>query len=428
MEQTLACAEQFLYDLPKFTTKNSLAHTKAFLRRLGSPCRDKKVIHVAGSNGKGSVCAALYHMLLAGGYSTALFTSPHLVDIRERYQINGALVSEGANLQAVFKVKEAAQGMVAEGLAHPTFFEMNFAIGLVLFEEAGAEYLVLETGLGGRLDATNCFPNPLLTVLTPISLEHTDILGDSISAIAEEKAGILKEGVCVVFWDEDEAASAVIRRKAKALAAPCIGVSPEMIKLKEIGGDTLAFSMGDAYDGGKCMRMRGNALWQAQNAALALVAAAELQLLSRAQMRRGLAEFSWPGRMMQVEEEIYLDGAHNPAGIAAFTSAAAALAKEDAEPPLLLFSMVRDKDVEGAVKTLAAGFTWGGIIVSRVEGERGMDAEALGALFVSYTDAPVTAVADIGAAFRLARQKKKKGQHLFCTGSLYFVGALLKQL
>ena len=192
-------AVDFIYEIPKFTTKNSLDHTRQLMGLLGDPGRGRRVIHVAGSNGKGSVCCFLYSMLLAAGKSAALFTSPHLTDIRERFQVNGELVSEQVFFEAFGEVKDASAKLVQKTGRHPTFFEFLFAMGMVIYEKADVEYIVLETGLGGRLDATNSFSSPLLTLITSISLEHTEYLGDTIREIAGEKAGILKPGVPVFF-------------------------------------------------------------------------------------------------------------------------------------------------------------------------------------------------------------------------------------
>ena len=148
-------AVEFLYGIPKFTKKHSLAHTKHFMELLGNPGNHCKVIHVAGSNGKGSVCCFLYHMLLSEGKTVGLFTSPHLIDVRERFQLNGDLCSEEQFLSAYMRVKKTAEELEQKGLGYPTFFEFIFAMGMVLFAEASVEYVVLETGLGGRLDATN---------------------------------------------------------------------------------------------------------------------------------------------------------------------------------------------------------------------------------------------------------------------------------
>ncbi|MCD8108563.1 MAG: bifunctional folylpolyglutamate synthase/dihydrofolate synthase [Clostridiales bacterium] len=536
-------AVSFLYDLPKFTTKNSLDHTRKFMRLLGDPCLNRKVIHVAGSNGKGSVCCFLYSMLLCAGKRAAMFTSPHLVDIRERFQVNGGMVSEEDFLLAFDRVKEASEKLVQNNDNHPTFFEFIFAMAMVLFEKAGAEYIILETGLGGRLDATNSYPHPILSVITSVSLEHTEILGDTLAQIAAEKAGILKPGVPVVFLDEDPEAAEVIRSRAERLGCPYCAVSCDsdadfrrtensfpvqthlsvsceagtepyksfyICEIKENGID---FSFVTAYDrandeGGasaaqqpadceqafsrqtatpsdrcgiqpspaRVWNVPGYAHWQAQNAALAVTAMRLLRLMPDDLIQQGLSAAVWPGRMQEVQPGIWFDGAHNPSGIAAFAQTVQRLTAEDPYPPLLVFSMVREKDIRTAVRLLTDEISWAAIAVAAVPGERGVPPETLAELFreaiasrtdgltkasasrtdaltkasaartdssaktsATRTDSPVKAAAfptpcsaeafaSPGAALSAMRARQKPGQQLFCTGSLYFVGALLKDI
>ena len=196
-------AVAYIEETPKFTTKNKLEHTKECLRRLGSPEERFKVIHVAGTNGKGSTCAFLTSILREAGYSCGLFTSPHLVVINERFQINEKNIDDDTFLHAFEKVKKLADELVAEGSYHPTYFEFLFLIGMVIFADAGVDYVVLETGLGGKLDATTAVEHPLACVITSISFDHMQYLGNTITAIAGEKAGIIVPGVPVIYDGND---------------------------------------------------------------------------------------------------------------------------------------------------------------------------------------------------------------------------------
>ena len=170
-------AVAYIEETPKFTTKNKLEHTKECLRRLGNPQDSFRVIHVAGTNGKGSTCAFLTSILREAGYSCGLFTSPHLVVINERFQINEQNIDDASFLRAFEKVKVLSEELVAEGNYHPTYFEMLFLMGMVIFQEAGVDYVILETGLGGRMDATTSVENPLACVITSISFDHMQYLG-----------------------------------------------------------------------------------------------------------------------------------------------------------------------------------------------------------------------------------------------------------
>ena len=217
-------AVAYIEETPKFTKKNSLEHTKECLRRLGNPQEKFKVIHVAGTNGKGSTCAFLTSILREAGYSCGLFTSPHLVKINERFQINEVNIDDDTFLKAFERVKVLADELVAEGSYHPTYFEMLFLMGMVIFAEAGVDYVTLETGLGGRLDATTAVENPVACVITSISLDHMQFLGNTVREIAGEKAGIIVPGVPVIYDGNDKDAAEVIAAKAKELGSPAYKV------------------------------------------------------------------------------------------------------------------------------------------------------------------------------------------------------------
>ena len=176
MPQNYEEAVKYIDELPKFTKKHTLEHTKEFLKRLGNPCKDRKVIHVAGTNGKGSVCAYMQAILQAEGKTSGFFTSPHLVKINERIKMNREEIDDDTFYRVFCKVIAPVNEMDKEGLGHPSYFEFLYGMGMMAFEEMDVEYIILETGLGGRLDATNSFENPVLSIITSISLDHTDIL------------------------------------------------------------------------------------------------------------------------------------------------------------------------------------------------------------------------------------------------------------
>ena len=452
-------AVDFIYSIPKFTTKNSLDHTRQLMKLLGDPCMKRKIIHVAGSNGKGSVCCFLYHMLLAAGKSAGLFTSPHLVDIRERFQVNGEMISEETFLEAFAEVKGASGKLVRKTDRHPTFFEFLFAMGMVIYEKSGVEYVVLETGLGGRLDATNSFPSPVLSVITSISLEHTEYLGETIAEIAGEKAGIMKPGVSVVFDAGEPEAEAVIRSRAAELGCPCTGVvqaaepqeygmqgkkscpgepgsstcadfagwNMKMFQICEITGNYIDFSLFSAYDKRTEWRIPFPASYQAENAAVAVTAMRTLGVMDDGAIQKGLLASRWPGRMQEAAPGIYLDGAHNPAGIRVFADSVKQMTKKDSYPPLLLFSMVKGKDIDTSIALLTGEIPWEFIAVSRIPDDRGMDPAEILAVF-ERDGRPAEGFEDVREALRIMISRKKQGQKLFCTGSLYFIGALMEVL
>lgn len=419
-------AVNFLYDIPKFTTKNTPQHTRDFLALLGNPQDAFKAIHVAGSNGKGSVCKFLYEMLLKDGKTVGLFTSPHLVDIRERFLVNGKMCSEEQFLDAYVQVKKAAECQQEASGAYPTFFEFIFAMGMVLFREAGLAYVVLETGLGGRLDATNTIASPLLTILTSISLEHTEYLGDTIALVAGEKAGILKPGAPVVYDANEPEAVEVIEARARELGCASYGITKKMCQIDKIKRKFIDFSLFTTYDKHTRWQIPFAAQYQVMNASLAITGARVLSqmgelTLTDEQMQDSIAHTTWQGRMEEVLPEVYFDGAHNVAGITEFVKNVKQLS---VLRPLLLFSMVKEKDYHKAVAILAKEVEWAEVYVATIPSQRGIPAKELQEIFDQENGRKVRSIPDYKQALNQVLDAKREGQMVFCTGSLYFIGAL----
>lgn len=414
----------YIYEIPKFTKKNDLGHTREALRRLGNPHSGFQVLHVAGSNGKGSTCACLYSVLRRAGLRPGLFTSPHLVCMEERFQIDGRICGREDFIWAFERVYQTVHEMVRGGLAHPTFFEYLFLMGMLIFQKHNVRYLVLETGLGGRLDTTNLFDEPLVTVITSISLEHTEILGNTIEAIAAEKAGIIKEGVPLVFDANEPRAAEVIRQRAKAVHAPYYAISRANTKILEITGKHIDFYFCTGYDG-VTLRIPFVAEYQVNNAALAYQA---LKILSTelridlCQIARGLAEASWKGRMQEAADGVYFDGAHNPDGIAAFVDT---VRRIGGSSPLLLFAMMEEKNYQKAVELLMQIPDWDEIILTAIRDRRGLDPQILAAEFAKR-GRRTQVIEDCEEAYACALSRRRKGQKLFAAGSLYFIGELEK--
>ena len=244
-------AEAYLNRLPMWANKkNSLKDIRIFLDQMGGPDRKIPAIHVAGTNGKGSVCAFMTSVLKKAGLRTGTFISPHLVEIRERFLINGEPAEKNAFEEAFETVKKQAEHMVEEGFCHPTFFEFLFYMAMVIFAKEKVDVMVIETGLGGRLDATNVLEKPAVCVITSISKDHMQYLGTTIPEIAGEKAGIIKAGVPVVFDDSDAEAGAVIRNRAKKMNAQCFPVSDllyEAVNGAKEGSDCLCLKEKEDY-------------------------------------------------------------------------------------------------------------------------------------------------------------------------------------
>ena len=411
--------------------KHPPEHTRELLSRLGNPQEGIKIIHVAGTNGKGSVCAYLNAMLLAGGKKTGLFTSPHLVRINERFQINGEDVSDEQFLNAFLKVEKAAKEYEAEGEGHPSYFETLFLMGMLIFKEAGVEYLVMETGLGGRLDATNAIDNPALAIITSISLDHTAILGDTIEKIAGEKAGIIKPGVPVFFDGSSKKAAEVIKAKASELGVSCREVTKNAYEIQEVHRKYIAFSRRSAYDKDVIFQVPMCGCYQAMNAELALEASEYLLAGEEIHMDRwkeALAELHWEGRMERVGAHITVDGAHNPGAMEAFVESVKALDESERGEMVLLFSAVSDKKYDQMIEYLCENLDVKAYVVTQIEDERGVPAEELADVFRRYTDRPVYCKERLEDAVRTAMNERGETGEIYCLGSLYLVGMMKKLL
>lgn len=417
-------AVDYILNVPKFTTKNKPDNTVELLRRLGRPDRGMKVIHVAGTNGKGSVCAFLSEMLVLAGKRTALFTSPHLVRINERFQINNEPISDELFLRSYEKVQEKINEMVADGYFHATYFELLYATAMVAFQEAGAEYVVLETGLGGRLDATNTIEHPIATVLTTISLDHTEILGDTVAKIAWEKAGIIKPGVPVIYDGRDPEAEQVILARAKELGSSAYGLKESMYEILGNTEKSIDFSLNCGYYEHTKVTVPFLAPYQVVNSALALLAmdVIDSEKAFPIPLRvEAVRKTRWQGRMETVLPGVILDGAHNADGIREFVRTVQRV--QDQYRIVLLFSAVVEKNFEKMIETICKGINLAAVVVTEIRGERIVPAEELAGIFRKYTDVPVIAKEEIRDAFEEALARKEDGL-LFCAGSLYLVGEL----
>ena len=418
-------AVAYIEETPKFTTKNKLSHTKECLGRLGNPEKKFKVIHVAGTNGKGSTCAFLTSIFREAGYSCGLFTSPHLVVINERFQINEKNIDNQAFMSAFEKVKALADELVAEGSYHPTYFEMLFLMGMVIFAEAGVDYVMLETGLGGRLDATTAVEEPAACVITSISFDHMQYLGNTIAEIAGEKAGIIVPGVPVIYDGNNPEAAKVIRKQAEALRSPYYEVKKENTEILRNTSAGIDFCMENEYYGNTAFSIPFIAGYQVMNAALALKTAEVLKdmvNLPKDSVLRGLRETRWQGRMETVLPGVIVDGAHNEDGVEKFVETAEHFQKD--YPLTLLFSAVDDKDYTDMIRTVAGRIRFQHVIVTQVGGYRKVPAEQLADIFRKEGCLCAESCEDVESSFRRALEYRGKEGMLFCVGSLYLVGEI----
>ena len=398
----------WLYGLQRFGIKLGLENIRRLLDECCSGVCVKrpaltaagastfKVIHVAGTNGKGSVCAIIDSICRAQGYRTGLFISPHLVTFRERIRVNGEMISEGAAADGLTMIRN----LTADWDPHPTFFEVTTALALKHFGEAKIDIAVLETGLGGRLDATNAVQSDV-SVITPIGLDHEKWLGRTLAEIAAEKAGIIKPGVPVVFAPQRPQVEQVIR----ARAAEC--------------GSPVQF-VGETYHSSP-VALRGE--YQKQNAAVAIAAihAANMQVGEKA-IVRGLAAVEWPARFQKWDERTIIDGAHNP-GAARILARTWREVFADQKATLVL-AVLSDKDLRGICEALAPIAE--SVLLPKILSERAAAPEELAKMFSIITPSrPHSITQTIADALMLARAQPNP---ILITGSLHFAGEVLAHL
>ncbi len=390
----LKSALDWLYSTQLFGIKLGLEGTRKLLEAADAyPAAGVRVVHVAGTNGKGSTCAMLESLARGAGMKTGLFTSPHLVDFRERIRVDGTMIPEEALLRLLLEVRE----LVADWDPHPTFFELALAVALKYFKECGVEFLVLETGLGGRLDATNAVPKDL-AVLAPIGMDHQQYLGDTLELIAGEKAGIIATGKPVVSALQEPEAALVVARYADELGAPLFLA------------DSLAGIPQPSLPGAH----------QRRNAALAVKAMDILHLLPSPEIvEASLGDLLWPGRFQMLEDgRLVLDGAHNPH--AAQVLAATWQERFGDEKAAVVFAASEDKNIHGVLDLIAplAG-EWHLVPCSS---PRILGVDEMRPLVAATSSAPIACHGDLAAGLESAR---RSGRRVLVTGSLFLLGDVL---
>ncbi len=398
----------WLYSLQRFGIKLGLENTRRLLAELARSggfqaavgdleiALPWKVVHVAGTNGKGSVCAMIDSICRAQGYRTGLFTSPHLVTFRERIRVNGEMVSKDAIANGL----TAIRNVVADWDPHPTFFEVTTALALKCFSEAEMDVVILETGIGGRLDATNAVQSDV-SVITQIDFDHKEWLGNTLAEIASEKAGIIKPAIPVVCAPQRPEAEKVIR----ARAADCEA--------------SLQFVTG-SY-GGSPIALRGQ--HQKQNAAVAIAAlrAAKIDVDDSA-IARGLATVDWPARFQKWDERTIIDGAHNPAATRALAETWREVFSD--QKATLILAILSDKALRAICEALAP--IADSVILPRIRSERAAAPEELAKVLSKITPPlPYSIAPTVGDSLTLARSKPNP---ILITGSFHFAGEVLAHL
>lgn len=417
---------EYILDIPKFAGKHTLADTKEMLGRLTGSRIESKIIHVAGTNGKGSVCAYLQSILRTAGFHVGMFISPHLETMRERILYDGEMIPQESFVKAFDLVREESDRQKEK---HPSFFEFLFLMGMCYFKEKEPDYIILETGLGGRLDATNCIAKPKLCVITEIGFDHMQYLGNTLVEIAGEKAGIIKPGTPVVYLDKRKETSRVIEQTATMLETTAIAVKKSQIGRPVMRKKSIDFSFSNGYYRYDNLILRTTAAYQTENASVALAAARSLkeERIDDEAIRKGLYDAFWPGRMEEILPRVFLDGAHNEDGIEAFlTSVSAANTEQEkaAGKRLLLFGVVADKQYDKMIGRIAASQLFSHIAVTVLASDRSASIDKLKVAWAQYKTADCSFHESAEEAFHYIQSIQKEADTIYIAGSLYLVGQI----
>ena len=407
-------ALEYIHGISWTFCKPGLERIGELCERLGNPQNSLKFIHVAGTNGKGSFCSMLDSVLRAAGYRVGLYTSPYITEFGERMRVDGKNIPSEVLAEITSYVKPIADSMTDK----PTEFELITAIAFEYFKREGCELVVLEAGMGGRLDSTNIITTPILSVITGISLDHTAFLGDTVEKIAAEKAGIIKRGIPTLFGGTDESCAKVIISRAQEMGAKFL--RPDYGRIKNLVSDL----SGSEFDYKEHTRVKINllGLYQPRNAALVLEAVDALSALAdldipESAVKEGLARAVWQARFEVISKDplFIFDGAHNPEGITAAVESILHYFGE--EKVIVLSGVLRDKDYRFIAKTLARVAAYAVTITP--ENPRALTAHEYSAVLSEFGVSSTTAESipeAVKAALSIAR---REGRAVVCLGSLY---------
>ncbi len=422
---------KYILDIPRFAGKNTLADTHDLLDKVYEE-GSSKVVHIAGTNGKGSVTCYLSSMLIEAGYSVGMFTSPHLVRMNERIKVNGKDISDEDFTKCFDDIADIIKKEGPE--KHPSFFEFLFLMAMDHFAQKKVDYILLETGLGGRLDATNCIRDKKLSIITRIGYDHMEYLGDTLESIANEKAGIIRQGVPTVYFEDKNETAGVIESVCRDKNSKRYPINVQNAEIIAADKQSIDFSLGCRYYRLRGLKLRTCALYQLYNASLAVMGLYVLGggYLDDNVVSSGLYKAAWPGRMEQILPGVFLDGAHNDDGIEAFLESVrgtcddsdSGKTNDGTTHRLLLFGVVKDKNYDLMIRRIADSKLFDHIFAAPLDSARSLSLRELQDAFASVNDPGVSFYDDVKSAYEAALSVKKDDDELYIAGSLYLVGQI----
>lgn len=428
-------AMDYIEDSAKFSMKLGLSRTEKILELLGNPHNKLKCIHIAGTNGKGSITAMISAILKEVGYKVGMYTSPYIEEFEERIQVNGTNIPKEDLARVVTKVSDAVDKVIELGYDNPTQFEIITCAGLLYFYEQNVDFAVIEVGLGGRLDSTNLI-TPILSVITSISYDHVDILGDTLSKIAYEKAGIIKKGVPVVLYPQEKEAEEVIEKV-------CIKKEAKLIKARK---ESTKFIVSDEIDTKENVNVTQNIVvntedneynvnlallgkHQILNCATVLYVVEELirigVKIEKEVALKALSKVHWKGRFEILNKSplVVIDGAHNIDGIRKLKESVEGYLKY--KDLILILGILADKQVEDMVKTIVPMAKR--VICITPHSDRAELASELTKVVQKYSE-NCEAADNYGEAYKLGLSYCSKEDLLLISGSLYMIGDMRKTI
>ncbi|HOQ36754.1 MAG TPA: folylpolyglutamate synthase/dihydrofolate synthase family protein [Acetivibrio sp.] len=412
-------AIEYIHGTSKFGVKLGLENVKTLLDLMGNPHKNLRYVHVAGTNGKGSTVAFIGSILVESGYRVGIYTSPFIQRFTERIRINNDEISKEDLARIASFVREKVEIMVSKGFNHPTEFEIVTAIAFQYFFEQDCDIVVLEVGLGGRFDSTNVIDDPLVSVITTISYDHMDILGDTLSKIAFEKAGIIKDGTNVVLYPQADEAERVFEEVCKEKKAKLNKISFDVAKILGFSIDGQEFN----YKEMKSLRISLLGKHQIKNAVTAIEAVSVLREkgynITEDSIRKGLLKAKWPGRLEVLcrKPVFIIDGAHNLEGARALTG----FLKEYFPQNKIVFIMgiLKDKEYLSIIEEVVPYAKY--IITVTPQNKRALPAKELSEIIKRYCNNIVTSDTIEGAVKKSLELTPEDG--LICAfGSLYYIG------
>ena len=422
-------AMRYMEELSGYGIVPGLDSIRELCRRLGNPQERLKFVHVAGTNGKGSVVTMVTSVMTAAGYKVGKYSSPAVFEYRERYQIGSRMISQVAFCSYLERVRDCAQAMAADGLPHPTTFEVETALALLYFADKECDLVVMETGMGGRMDATNIVQTTLVAVLTSIGMDHMAFLGETIDKIAAEKAGIIKNRCYVISARQPKDGERMIRQKASLEKAKLVIGDAGHCKQIKYGIRKQSFT----YDNLKNVQITLSGTYQIENAVLAIETVRALQKcgfsVTEEQLRKGFLETEWPGRFQVVHKKplVIIDGAHNEnAATRLKESIEQELTTEQRENLILIMGVLKDKEYE-KVAQLICPFGKHVITLAPPNNPRALGAYELAKTVQEFQPA-VTAVDSVEEAVEMSFLLAGEQAVVLAFGSLSYLGRLTKVL